>query len=93
MKVKDYADLPIQVRTYGGAENCNGCRFWSEMIARSVGGAPVEALCLSASSPRSGEYVTGRTACSAWKSGHYGPVDDPDDGPGICQAYAEEERA
>ena len=93
MAIVDFADFPIQARMYGGVENCIGCRFWSEMIARSVGGSPVEALCLAKDGPNSGQYVTGRVSCDAWKSGHYGPVDDPDDGPGICAAYAAEDAA
>ena len=93
MEVEDYADLPIQVRMYGSAETCNGCRFWSEMIARSIGRAPIEAMCLASHGPNAGQYVTGRGTCDAWRSGHYGAIDDPDGGPEICAAYLEEEAA
>jgi len=79
------------LRTYGETKNCAGCRFWSEMIAQSIGGGPVEAMCL-AEGPYSGKYTTARMACDAWKSGHYGPVDDyPDYGKEARALYAEEE--
>lgn len=73
------------MRTYGETKNCAGCRFWSEMIARSHGGGPVEAMCL-ADGPQSGKYVSDRQTCVAWKSGHLGAVDDPPN-------YGEETRA
>ena len=41
------------MRSYGETDNCNGCRFWSEMIAQSIGGGPVQALCLSQDGPLS----------------------------------------
>jgi hypothetical protein len=93
MEVEDYINLPIQVRTYGTTDNCAGCRFWSEMIARSVGGNPIEAICLAPDSPNQSQYVTGRTACAAWKSGHFGATDEPIDGDEIRAAYAEEDHA
>jgi len=81
-------------RTYGETRNCAGCRFWSEMIAQSIGGGPVEALCLADKGPRSGKYTTGRVTCDAWKSGHLGAVDDPPNyGEETRAAYAAEEGA
>lgn len=64
-------------RTCGETQDCKGCRFWSEMIAQAMGGGPVEAMCLSGTGPRAGRYVTARTTCDAWKSGHLGAVDEP----------------
>lgn len=64
-------------RTYGESRDCNGCRFWSEMVAQALGGRPVEALCLSGDGPLAGKYTSGRQTCTAWKSGHHGAVDDP----------------
>lgn len=64
-------------RTYGETKNCAGCRFWSEMIAQSIGGGPVEAMCLADDGPLAGKYVTARRTCPAWKSGHFGAVDAP----------------
>lgn len=79
-------------RTYGETRNCAGCRFWSEMIAQCRGGGPVEALCLSDSSPHSGKYTTARITCDAWKSGHLGAVDDPPDyGEATRAAYQAED--
>lgn len=65
------------MRTAGATRDCNGCRFWSEVVAQAVGGRPVEALCLSRTGPRAGKYTAGADACEAWKPGHHGPVDEP----------------
>lgn len=79
-------------RSYGSTKNCTGCRFWSEMVARSIGGAPIEALCLVDDGPLSGKYTIGRQTCASWKSGHLGAVDDPPDyGEETRRLYAEEE--
>lgn len=79
-------------RTYGQTRTCEGCRYWSEMVARSHGGGPVEALCLANEGPRSGKYTTARTTCTSWASGHFGAVDDPPDyGEAARAAYAAEE--
>lgn len=81
-------------RTMGETRDCRGCRFWSEMIAQSIGGGPVQALCLSEGGPFKGKYTSGRQTCDAWKSGHLGAVDDPPDyGEKIRAAYAAEEGA
>lgn len=80
------------MRTMGETKNCAGCRFWSEMVAQSIGCEPVEALCLSDGSKR-GKYTTERMTCEAWKSGHLGAVDDPPNyGEETRAAYEEEER-
>ena len=78
-------------RTNGETRNCAGCRYWSEMIAQSIGDGPVEAMCLG-DGPLKGQYTTGKQTCPAWKSGHYGAVDDPPDyGETTRAAYAREE--
>lgn len=78
-------DCPVlMARTYGATRNCAGCRFWSEMIAQSLGGGPMEAYCLAPiGSPLAAKFVTAHTTCTAWKSGHHGAVDEPsEDGYG-----------
>lgn len=71
---------------------CDKCRFWSEMIAQSIGGGPIEAMCLSDDSPHKGQYTRERQTCEAWKSDHYGKIDDPPDyGERVRAAYAAEE--
>jgi hypothetical protein len=80
-------------RNPGLTDNCHGCRYWSEMIARSVR-LEVHALCLV---PRGtpgalypGRYTAGWQTCPAWASGHLGPVDEPgDDGPDKYNAESE----
>ena len=72
---------------------CQTCRFWSEMLAQSIGCGPVEAVCLSQTGPRHGKYTTGRMTCSEWKSGHHGAVDAPPNyGEFAVAAYEAEER-
>lgn len=44
---------------------CRTCAAWSELVARSIGGAPVEALCLKPDSPNHGVYMTGDETCAA----------------------------
>jgi hypothetical protein len=44
-------------------QRCKTCSAWSELVARSIGGAPVEALCLKPDSPLQGKYTTGRQGC------------------------------
>ena len=56
---------------------CDTCRFWSEMVAQSIGGGPMEALCLSETGPKFSKYTAGRMTCGNWKSNHYGAVDSP----------------
>ncbi len=73
------------MRTMGETKDCRGCRFWSEMCAQSIGGGPIEALCLGRGS-RAGKYTTASMTCEVWKSGHYGAIDDPPN-------YGEETRA
>ena len=78
-------------RTYGETRDCAGCRYWSEMIAQSIGGGPVQALCLApAGGPLKGKYVTSKQSCAAWASGHFGAIDEPgEDG----DPYAKVEKA
>ena len=66
-------------RSYGTTKDCNGCRFWSEMIAQAIGGGGVQALCLSdnEAAPNRSKYTYGRDTCSFWKEGALGAVDDP----------------
>jgi hypothetical protein len=74
------------MRTSGETKNCGGCRFWSEMIAQSIGGSAVEAMCLADGGPVQGKYMVANQKCAAWKSGHLGAIDDPPN-------YGEETRA
>lgn len=69
--------------------NCSGCRYWSEMIAQSIGGAHVEALCLTPSGPAKGKYMVGTQTCNAFAKNSHGAVDDPPDyGEAARAAYA-----
>jgi hypothetical protein len=76
----------MMARTHGEVKSCDNCRFWSQMVAQSIGGRSVEALCLAEGGPLSGKYTTGRQSCAGWKSGYLGAVDDPPN-------YGEETRA
>lgn len=69
---------------------CEGCRFWSEMIAKSdpSTSGQVAALCLNAKSPEHGQYKVARSGCNHWASGHLGAVDMPGED---AQRYENEE--
>lgn len=74
-----------------GERNCGGCRYWSEMIAQSIGGRSVEALCLNSAGPCSGKYVVETQTCDGFARNTFGAVDDPPDyGEEVRAAYAEQ---
>lgn len=73
------------------AQQCDGCRFWSEMVAQAWGGGPMEALCLSEKSPYHSKYTTPRRSCAAWKSNHHGAVDAPPNYGELARAAYEAE--
>lgn len=52
---------------------CDTCKYWSDCIARSIGGNEVEAVCLNPDSPHTGEYTVGRVECEGYEKGN--PVD------------------
>ena len=54
-------------------DNCDGCKWWSERIARSIGGGPMEAMCLNVHSPCYNRMVCG--GCTFYRSGR--AIDDP----------------
>ncbi len=68
-------------RNYSSAKTCQSCRYWSELIARSEGGKPVEAYCLNAASPKNQTFVTGSQSCDGWAEGYLGAIDDPSNDP------------
>lgn len=59
-----------------GTRTCGGCRYWSEMIAQSIGGRDVEALCLGAG-PASGKYTVSSQTCGEFAKNLAGAVDEP----------------
>ena len=66
---------------WGGERNCDGCRYWSDMVARAGSGTTnprgdVEAMCLSAGS-RKGQYTTSEETCEAFARDNAGKVDSP----------------
>lgn len=83
----------VMGRNGGKTHNCETCRFWSEMIAMSLGGGPVQAMCLSPEGPNRSRYTIGSKSCDGWKSGHYGAVDEPSEpGDEVWRLYEEEEK-
>jgi hypothetical protein len=60
-------------------ENCENCRFWSEMCAQALDGGPIEALCLSGDSPKRQQYTRANYHCPSWKINSHGSVDEPPD--------------
>ena len=72
-------------RTHGETRNCKGCRYWSEMVAQSSGGGPVQALCLSQTSTDPGPYMAPGRTCTEWASGHLGAIDEPGQDPNVYE--------
>ena len=81
---------------------CSGCRFWSEMVAQSMGGGPVEALALVMMAPSMRQIhdranvmrKSGRTTITVpWiKPPNYGEFsrvsyEDEDNGPAGREEY------
>lgn len=67
---------------WAGERNCDGCRYWSDMIARAGGGTTnsfgdTEALCLAAAGPHSGKYTTESWTCTAFARDTAGKTDSP----------------
>ncbi len=60
------------------AEICGECRYWSEMMAQSIGCGPIEAVCLSSDGPKRGRYVSARSTCEKWANNALGAIDSPD---------------
>jgi hypothetical protein len=65
--------MPRVTRSYPDHQNsCEGCRFWSERIARSGPGLVfVEALCLCEEAEHRGDYVY--RGCGMYEAGE--PID------------------
>ncbi len=75
----------LDYRSWGGTRNCKGCRYWSEMVAQSIGGGPVQAMCLNQASPNRAKFTGPTRVCDQWAEGSLGAVDDPGGNP-----YADE---
>ena len=69
---------------WSGERNCDGCRYWSDMIARAGGATTnprgdTEALCLSKDGPHAKQYTTADQTCASFARDTYGKVDSPPD--------------
>lgn len=71
----------LDYRSWGGTRNCKGCRYWSEMVAQSVGGGPVQAMCLNQASPNRAKFTGPTRVCDQWTEGGLGAVDQPGGNP------------
>jgi hypothetical protein len=61
------------------SKKCENCFYWSEMIAKSIGGT-IHALCLNADSQFKDEYTEPTKFCLGWQENTNGSVDDPHGG-------------
>ena len=52
-------------------KSCDGCKWWSDQLARSIGLATVEAYCLNGDSRRWRQYA--HLGCDKYEAGE--PVD------------------
>lgn len=66
---------------------CQNCRFWSERLAMSIGGGPMQAYCLVQDGPLSGQYTTGSQGCALGKSNQHGAIDTPGEEADIAFLY------
>jgi hypothetical protein len=60
-------------------ETCRTCCYWSELIAKTRGGALV-AMCLAEQGPRAWRYTRDDTSCTVWDEAREGAIDDPETG-------------
>lgn len=59
---------------------CDGCRYWSEMIAQSSANG-IQAYCLNPKSINYQEFTLRHKSCSEWRDGPWGAVDSPGGDP------------
>jgi hypothetical protein len=64
---------PVRQHEQDRGEDCDGCKWWSELCARSFGCGPMEALCLNPNSPRYNKMVF--DGCDRYEAGR--AIDDP----------------
>lgn len=48
--------------------HCRSCRFWFDLIARSIGADTVEALCEAPEGPKTNKMTRESDACSDWQT-------------------------
>lgn len=53
--------------------SCDGCKFWSELVAAAIGGEEMKALCLNTESHRYQKMVC--SGCDKYEEGR--AIDDP----------------
>lgn len=73
--------MDYDYRTWGATKNCKGCRYWSEMLAQSIGCSGLQAMCLASAGPLKNKYTSGHMTCESWKEGDLGAIDDPGGDP------------
>ena len=56
---------------------CVECRYWSQMIAQSIGPGPIEAWCLSQTQKQ--RFRRADDTCDDWAKNSHGAVDEPPD--------------
>lgn len=71
-------------------KHCEGCRYWSDQIARVDGDGILSAACLSLDSPRAMTFTQGRQTCPGWASNTLGAIDEPGRDPARYHRLHEE---
>lgn len=56
-------------------DKCEDCKYFSEMIAESIGCGPIHAMCLCGLSKHHGKMVSESFHCEHYIHGH--AIDDP----------------
>ena len=59
----------------GGVMSCEGCKFWSALVAQSIGCGPIEALCLNKESDKFNKMTKEADSCESREPGQ--PIDLP----------------
>lgn len=67
-----------QTRGEMKGKTCTTCRYWSQMVAQSIGHG-MEALCLRDKAPSHSQYTGSKYVCILWAENIYGAWDEPPD--------------
>lgn len=64
---QDAIDDAMAVEEEDRTEECDGCKWWSELCAQSIGCGPIDAMCLCVESPHYQKMV--HCGCSLYSFG------------------------
>jgi len=71
-------------------KRCDGCRYWSDQIARVESDGVLRAACLSLDSPHAMTFTPGRQTCHDWAGNALDAIDEPGRDPERYHRHIEE---